>query len=89
MPLIHVGIRPEFKIMALTREFKSVKDHYCEMLSDGSYKIWTTRMLESGCNKRMSMDDGIIQSGDNTINNLIYCKHCDEFFSRNQFKESE
>ncbi len=83
MKLNHVGIRPEHKVV-ISNDRKGLKDirglSY-EILPDDSYRVWTDRMLTSGCNKEVS--------GDETLGDLIFCPKCDEFFSRDQFKEDE
>ena len=84
MSLVHVGVRPKYKLTLenckdeVKRRYKGC---YYEHLPDGGFKVWTSRMLASGCNKVL---DDIVRKY-----KLIYCPHCDEFFSKDQFKESE
>ena len=76
MILVHVGIKPEH---ATFPETVGLHKYQIEKMPDGSSKLWTGRMLTSGCNQEVSEIEG--------EDNLIYCNHCDEWFSKNQFKE--
>ncbi len=81
MTLIHLGIRPEFKLVYRTQKLRAIDGFRYELLPDGSYKVWSMRALKSGCNQ--------VVSGNKRIGDLIYCDYCDEFFSLNQFQESD
>lgn len=77
MKLIHKGIKPLHELQVL--DFKR-KIYYEECL-DGSYKLWTERQLNSGC-------DFIIREI-KEMRGCIYCPWCDEWFSKNQWEECE
>ena len=82
MKLKHVGVRPTYPLVTKLRpEQKAREGIKYEIFAKGGYKIWTERMLRSGCNNEVS--------GDVRIGSLIYCEHCDEFFSQDQFVEGE
>ena len=78
--IIHVGIRPQYKTKQKKHDIKNEWIHI-ETLPDGSKVHWTERMLVSGCNK--------VISETSYMGDLIYCPHCDEYFNKKQFKESE
>lgn len=72
----HVGVRPEH--LPLERaESKKKRVTYYENFPDGSYKIWNTRQLNSGCNSTLTDPE--------TDGNLIYCYICKAWFHENQF----
>lgn len=78
--LVHVGIRPKYKLVYQPdKAGKRYRKTYHETLPNGGYKIWTARMLKSGCGHVI---DDIIR-----LEGLIYCPKCDEYFSESQFKE--
>jgi len=75
MILVHKGIQPTESIIQIEGSRRDVR---FELFKDGGYRIWTTRMLRSGCNK--------LVYGDLENDSLIYCEYCDEFFSIDQFE---
>jgi hypothetical protein len=81
MRLIHKGIRPIADIEVL--DFK--RKLYIEELPDGTYRVWTKKQLNSGCNlvtRSLAYRDELM--------GCFYCKHCNEWFSKDQWeKESE
>lgn len=78
--LVHVGIRPKGELTYYSdKSKKKFRKTYHEALPKGGYKVWTSRMLNSGCNKKTG---DIIKLGE-----LIYCPHCKEYFSEDQFKK--
>lgn len=81
MSLVHVGIRPEYEIVRKTDKLKGIMGLAYEIFPNGAYRVWTDRMLKSGCNNEIKE---INKSGD-----LIYCPYCDELFSKDQFKEKD
>ena len=81
MPLIHKGIRPTHQVVKSSADLKLIDKPGLsyEIFPDDSYKIWTDRTLNSGCNNQIE--------GDIKLGEMIYCEYCDEFFNRNQFEE--
>lgn len=77
MSLVHVGIRPKNKVVRFNQNHREVLGYKYELFPDGSYKLWSNRQLESGCNN--VVDENV------RMNDLIYCPYCDEYFSRDQF----
>lgn len=75
MKLKHVGIRPLYSLSLL--DFK--KKLYYE---EETEKVWTLRMLKSGCNR--TVPDGYVRRD---LKDCIYCPWCDEWFSENQWRE--
>ena len=78
MILVHVGIRPEYKTVFQSVRFRN---YHLEELPNGDTKVWTEKMMRSGCNQELS---DVVRKY-----RLIYCEHCGEFFSKNQFKEKK
>jgi len=82
MSKIHTGIRPAAPIKELKRMFRAKNvNTYLETLHGGGTRIWTERELQSGCGVKID----VIKK----INGVIYCPHCDEYFSEQQFAEVE
>lgn len=81
MLLKHVGIRPIHPLIFFNRRLRIVHRYKYEVFPDGSYKLWSKKMLNSGCNH--------LVNGDIRVGDLIYCDYCDELFSSNQFEETE
>ena len=79
MTLVHKGIRPKYELVHKTNELKAIKGIDYEIYPNGAYRVWTKRMLTSGCD--CSIHDI------HKLDDLIYCPHCDEFFSVDQFEE--
>lgn len=77
--LVHVGVRPEYEIREVDRF--GVNRIYREERPDGSYKIWNERQLESGCGFGLTK---VVEA-----DNLLFCRYCDEWFSKDQFKERD
>lgn len=76
----HIGVRPEYPLEADERSgHKKLNIVYYENFPDGSYKIWNKKLLNSGCGQ--STDQPIIKDA----NNLLWCKHCQEWCNENQF----
>jgi len=75
--LVHVGIRPTHRLEYY--EGRKRQETYHEIFPNGSYRIWTKKMLKSGCGKKIKTIKQLL--------GLIYCPYCDEYFSRDQFKE--
>ena len=78
MPLVHVGIRPTHPLKRQNAAMMLRKEDAKEMLPGGGYRIWTERMLQSGCNQEVTEIK--------RLDDLLYCETCGEFFSQNQFK---
>lgn len=78
MSLRHVGIRPKYKLIKFNSKLKPIEGFKYEIRPDGSYRLWSGRMLKSGCNK--------LVDGEKTLKGLVYCKYCNEFFSKDQFE---
>jgi len=76
MALRHVGIRPTHSLELL--DFK--RKIYIEVFEDESYKLWTERMLRSGCDKIMNSTKAVL--------GCFYCSTCDEYFSEDQWEIS-
>lgn len=74
----HIGERP---LHPLRQEKDKIKNEwtYIEALPDGTKRIWTERMMISGCNKQIESTEYMY--------NLIFCPHCDEYFNQKQFTE--
>lgn len=79
MRIQHVGIRPEYPLIKFTEGRKALGGYKYEIFPDGGHKLWSHRMLTSGC-------DEVIERWQ-VYRGLIYCPTCDEWFSVNQFKE--
>ena len=79
--LKHVGVRPSGRMIGFSKDLKEIPNNKYELLPLGGYRMWSSRMLRSGCNK--------VVSGKEMMEGLIYCKYCDEFFNANQFKECD
>ena len=77
MTLIHKGIRPIHDIEML--DFK--RKIYIEEFPDGSYRLWTNKQLKSGCGKTVNIISELM--------GCIYCKHCNEYFSKDQWYERD
>ena len=75
---LHKGIRPVGEIKAIRTDLMT-QYNYQEVLENGHVRLWTNRMLRSGCNQEVKEIK--------TLSGLIYCPHCDEYFSQNQFLE--
>lgn len=75
--LVHEGIRPKGETSMINHG--SYKGCVREELDGGGYRVWTDKMLKSGC--------GGLSNSDVRLNGLIYCRKCDEFFSEEQFEE--
>lgn len=77
--LIHEGKRPLGRLVAETecRLHKRYKGCMFEEMEDGGYRVWTKKMLSSGCNKAVETIK--------EIDGLTYCPHCGEFFSDEEF----
>ena len=73
--VMHVGIRPKFP----TKEVKVDEITYYFEKQTGKY--WTKREMGSGCM-------GVTEKKTYGIYlDLLYCNHCDEWFSDKQFEE--
>lgn len=77
MMLIHKGVRPTNEL----EEISFKKKYYAEHFDDGSWRLWTMKLLKSGCGL------GVLEVKD--LGGLIYCPHCEEWFSKEQYEESE
>jgi len=75
----HIGIRPKYKLISFNNELKAIEGFKYERFPGGGYRLWSDRMLKSGC--------GHVIAVDKKIGELIYCKFCAEYFSTNQFEE--
>ena len=73
----HVGIRPKYKTYRYTRKLQARNGQSYELLPEGGYRLWTDRMLNSGCNQ--------VLVNVKRYRGLIYCPHCEEWFSEEQF----
>lgn len=74
MTLRHKGIRPVHPVEVL--DFK--RKLFIEDYPDGGYKIWTQRMLRSGCDK--------IVEDIHELRDCYYCPRCDEWFHKDQWE---
>lgn len=75
----HSGIRPVGELREIDDgRFRST---YKEILQDGGYRLWNNKLLKSGCGKTLTE----LQEKDS----LLYCPHCEEWFSKNQFSEDD
>lgn len=77
MRLRHKGIRPKYEVQVL--DFK--RKLYIEELPDGSYKVWTKKQLNSGCD--------YIAKYANELMGCQYCPWCNEWFSMDQWERIE
>jgi len=74
----HTGERPTYKIADFFKtEFGQII--HIEEFPDGSKRWWTNKQLKSGCNT--------VLKNPKRQDDLIYCKKCDEWFNKKQFKE--
>jgi hypothetical protein len=71
----HKGVRPTYELQVL--DFK--RKIYIEYLPDDEYRVWNRRQLKSGCGKRTNVDNYEV------IGKCYYCKHCDEWFNKEQW----
>lgn len=78
MTLIHKGVRPLHFLTLL--DFK--KSLYYEEYPDGTGKIWTTKMLNSGCGF-------VLKTEPRELRECWYCPRCDEYFSKSQWEGVE
>lgn len=81
MRLKHVGIRPVYELTLLNWK----RCLYVEELPNGKDRIWTKRMLRSGCNE--VTNDPLVLTVDVTNEELLYCPYCDEYFAKEQWRE--
>lgn len=81
MKLYHVGIRPVHPLVKFTEGRKAIGGFRYEIFPDGGHKLWSERMLFSGCGGGIEWWT--------TFRGLIYCPYCKEYFSTNQFEEGE
>lgn len=75
MRVKHVGIRPRY----LTTWSEVNKGWVAEKLPNGITNHWSPRMMQSGCNT-YNIEEVVTE-----LNSLVYCEHCDEYFTYNQF----
>lgn len=76
---VHKGIRPISEL--ITTRTNNDKFEHQERLDNGNTRLWSNKMLNSGCDNDI---EEIVELG-----GLIFCPYCDEYFSENQFEESE
>ena len=79
MIIKHVGIRPKNDLLSLNVNDRKYLRY--ELHPGGGHTIWTMRMLKSGCNN--------IITEIKLLKGCVYCPHCREYFSMNQFEEVE
>ena len=72
----HKGIRPTYELQVLDNKRKL----YLEEFPNGGYRVWNKRMLKSGCGKRTDISEYEV------IGECYYCKHCDEWFHKDQWE---
>jgi hypothetical protein len=76
--LIHKGVRPVYPIEML--DFK--RKIWLEECPDGRIKLWNSKMLTSGCNNELDIPVRELEG-------CIYCPWCDEYFSYDQWEDSD
>lgn len=74
--LKHKGMRPTYELSPVKGSKYTL---FWESFPEGGGRLWHDRMLKSGC--------GNILSDEKRMDDLIYCKHCDEWFISKQFEE--
>jgi hypothetical protein len=81
--LRHVGIRPTHPTQVL--DFK--RKTYLEEFPNGTYKIWTKKLLSSGCGYDYKFDEDLKRSDVKELQGCLYCPRCDEYFSKDQWED--
>ena len=80
MNVRHVGQKPKHKLIEIKEESKKRKFKYYEKYPDDHKlegRYWTKRQLLGGC-------DG--ESKRKVKNGMIYCDHCNEWFTVKDFE---
>lgn len=78
MALRHVGIRPKYSLTLIDFKKKIWEEEY----PSGKVRLWNLRQLNSGCGQ-------VFEGYQLEIYDCIYCPHCDEYFSKEQWYDDE